>query len=111
MPDSTSTARIVLSTTSSIEEAQRIARSLVEEHLIACASIIPRAQSIYRWQGEIEIAEEALLLLKTAQDQLVSLEARLHALHSYETPEFLVLSVDSGSQTYLEWIQSSLLRP
>jgi periplasmic divalent cation tolerance protein len=80
----------------------------VEEGLAACATLIPAVQSIYRWQGEIQLSTETMLLLKTAPGQLAALEARLLALHTYQTPEFLVLPVESGSQPYLEWLQSSL---
>ena len=108
MPDSAPQARIVLTTVADAGEAARLARALVEERLAACATILPGAQSIYRWQGEVETATECLLLLKTGLEQLPALEARLHALHSYETPEFLVLAVESGSRGYLEWLQSCL---
>jgi periplasmic divalent cation tolerance protein len=101
-------ARIVLTTTASPEEANRLARTLVEERLAACVTLIPGVQSIYRWQGEIETSTETLLLLKTGAGQLSALEARLHELHSYQTPEFLVLPVESGSSPYLEWLYSNL---
>jgi len=101
-------ARIVLTTSADAEEAARMGRVLVEERLAACATLIPAVQSIYRWQGEIESSSESLLLLKTAPEKLAALEARLHELHSYETPEFLVLSVESGSGLYLEWLQTCL---
>jgi periplasmic divalent cation tolerance protein len=108
MPDPTRTARIVLTTTASPEEASSIGRTLVEERLIACASMVPTVQSIYRWQDEVETATETLLLLKTSAEQLPALESRLRELHSYDTPEFLVLPVESCSQPYLEWLQASL---
>jgi periplasmic divalent cation tolerance protein len=98
MPESASSIRIVLTTTANADEAARLGRSLVEERLAACATLIPAVQSIYRWQGEVESAAEALLLLKTGPDQLAALEARLHQLHSYQTPEFLVLPVEACSQ-------------
>ena len=104
-------ARIVLTTTSSPEEADRLAHVLVEERLAACATLIPAVQSIYRWQGQVESSTETLLLLKTGLDQLPALEARLHELHSYDTPEFLVLPVESGSAPYLDWLQASLKQP
>jgi len=110
MPESNPPARIVLTTVANPEEAGRLGRTLVEERLVACATFIP-AQSIYRWQGELETASETLLLLKTAPQQLEALEARLHALHSYETPEFLVLQVESGSPGYLNWLHANLLLP
>jgi periplasmic divalent cation tolerance protein len=115
MPDATPPtrppARIVLTTTATPDEAASLAHTLVEEKLAACATLIPAVQSIYRWKGEIESSTETLLLLKTGPEQLAALEARLHELHSYETPEFLVLKVDAASQSYLDWLQSSLRQP
>jgi periplasmic divalent cation tolerance protein len=108
MPESTPNVRLVMTTTASPEEAASIGRTLVEEHLVACATMVPSVQSIYRWQGEIESATETLLLLKTSPDQLRPLETRLRELHSYDTPEFLVLPVESGSHPYLEWLHASL---
>jgi periplasmic divalent cation tolerance protein len=111
MPEPVHHARIVLTTASSSEEAGRLARTLVEERLAACATMIPGVQSVYRWQGEVESASETMLLIKTSSEQLAALEARLHELHSYETPEFLVLRVESGSRRYLDWLQGSLRSP
>ena len=111
MPNPTPPALIVLTTAATPEEANRLARTLVEERLAACATLIPAVQSIYHWQGQIESATETLLLLKTGPDQLAALESRLHQLHSYQTPEFLVLGVEAASQPYLEWLQASLRRP
>ncbi|MFZ0392455.1 MAG: divalent-cation tolerance protein CutA [Terracidiphilus sp.] len=108
MPAPTDSARIVLTTAASRDQAERLARTLVEERLAACATLIPGAQSIYPWEGKIESAEETLLLLKTDSACLDRLEARLHALHSYTTPEFLVLRVDAGSRAYLEWLAACL---
>jgi periplasmic divalent cation tolerance protein len=99
---------IVLTTVVSPEEATRMGRALVEERLAACATLVPGVHSIYRWKGAIESSAETLLLLKTGTAQLAALEARLHELHSYQTPEFLVLNVDAASQRYLEWLQASL---
>ena len=111
MPEATPPIRIVLTTTANPEEAAQLGRALVEERLAACATLIPAAQSIYRWEGQIESAPETLLLLKTGPDQLAALEARLHELHSYQTPEFLVLGVEAVSQPYLDWLQASLCQP
>jgi periplasmic divalent cation tolerance protein len=101
-------ARIVLTTAATHEEADRIGRTLVEERLAACATLIPGVQSVYRWQGKVEISTETLLLIKTGPGQLPALEVRLHELHSYQTPEFLVLNVEAGSHPYLDWLQASL---
>lgn len=99
-------ARIVVTTAADAEEAERLGRTLVEEHLAACVTVVPAVRSIYWWQGEIESSNECLLLLKTTQEKLEVLEARLHDLHSYKTPEFLVLPVEAGSHAYLDWMQN-----
>jgi periplasmic divalent cation tolerance protein len=100
--------RIVLTTCANADEATRLGRTLVEERLVACATLIPAVQSVYRWEGRIESSTETLLLLKTGADQLAALETRLHEVHSYQTPEFLVLCVEGVSHPYLEWLQASL---
>jgi len=111
MPEHTPAARIVLTTSANPDEAERLGRTLVEEQLAGCATLIPAVQSIYRWKGEIESATETLLLLKTGPEQIAALEARLRELHSYETPEFLVLDVAAASQPYLDWLTSCLRKP
>jgi periplasmic divalent cation tolerance protein len=111
MPDTTPTARIVLTTMATHEEAAELGHALVEERLAACVTLIPAVPSIYRWKGEVESATETMLLIKTGSEQLAALEARLHELHSYETPEFLVLKVDAASQPYLDWLRASLHKP
>ncbi len=100
--------RIVFTTVASREEAARIGRTLVEERLAACATVLPGVESIYHWQGQVESSAETLLLLKTGPHQVPALEERLHALHSYEVPEFLVLDVEFGSRRYLDWLEASL---
>jgi periplasmic divalent cation tolerance protein len=108
MAESPTTARIVLTTAGSPVEASRIGRTLVAERLVACATVVPSVESIYEWQGKTEMATETLMLLKTDAERIPALEARLHALHSYETPEFLVLPVEAGSAGYLKWMQGVL---
>ena len=108
MPGTSPPLRLVLTTTATADEAARIGRTLVEEHLAACATLLPSAQSIYRWLGQVETAAETLLLLKTSPAQLAALESRLHELHSYQAPEFLVLPVEAVSQPYLDWLTASL---
>ncbi len=108
MPEEKPQARIVLTTADNPKEAGQLARTLVEEGLAACATLIPAVQSIYRWKGQVESATETLVLLKTGAERIAALEARLLELHSYETPEFLVLPVESGSEGYLEWLRGSL---
>lgn len=108
MPDLAREARVVLTSCATREEAAQLARTLVEERLAACATLLPGAESVYRWHGEMESAAETLLLLKTSLAKIPALEARMHELHSYDTPEFLVLPVESGSKNYLAWLQASL---
>lgn len=104
-------ARIAISTAGSMEEAERIASALVEQHLAACVNLIPQIKSIYRWQGEMEEASETLLIIKTTAPRLHALEATLRSLHSYSVPEFLVLDIASGSPAYLNWILESVATP
>ncbi len=111
MLESTSSARIVMTTVVSPEEAARLSRALVEERLAACATLLPAVHSIYHWNDKVESSSECMLLLKTASDRLPALEARLHELHSYQTPEFLVLAVEAGSHPYLAWLHASLRTP
>jgi periplasmic divalent cation tolerance protein len=111
MPTPSADARIVLTTAANVDEARRLGHSLVEERLAACATLIPAVESIYHWEGKVESAVETLLLLKTSVGHLAALDARLHALHSYQTPEFLVLPVESGSAGYLAWMHENLTQP
>jgi periplasmic divalent cation tolerance protein len=108
MLEPTSSARIVITTVGSPEEANRIGRTLVEEQLAACATLLPPVHSIYRWRDQLEAANETMVLIKTTVDQLPVLETRLRALHSYETPEFLVIPVESGSHAYLDWLKANM---
>jgi len=101
--------RLVLVTCSSIPEAREISRSLVKKHLAACVNIhSAKVESIYRWKGNLETAREHLLLIKTTARRLKALEREVLRLHSYETPEFLVLPILSGSRAYLRWLAESL---
>lgn len=101
-------ARLVLTTAGSLEGAQRIAHQLVEQKLAACVNLVPNLTSIYHWQGTTETASEVLLLIKTTTDRLTALEIALRQLHAYEVPEFLVLPIESGSQSYLDWLFASV---
>jgi periplasmic divalent cation tolerance protein len=111
MPDARSDARLVLTTFATPEEAARLGRTLVHERLAACATLVPGAQSIFQWKGVVEESIETLMLIKTEAGHVDALEKRLHELHSYETPEFLVLEVDSGSGRYLDWLHACLQQP
>jgi periplasmic divalent cation tolerance protein len=97
--------RIVLSTAGSEQEARKIAHILVKRRLAACVNIVPQIQSIYRWKGEIESAQEWLLLIKTRADRFPAVRDAIGELHSYEVPECIVLEIEDGSLPYLQWLE------
>jgi periplasmic divalent cation tolerance protein len=99
---------IVLSTCSSAEEADRIARQLLEKRLAACVNIVAGARSLYRWQGAIEEAAECLLIVKSRQGLWEELREEIQRLHSYEVPEVLMLAIEHGSPKYLDWLNQEL---
>ena len=96
--------RLVLTTAASTEESKKIAHALVENRLAACVNIIPKIDSVYRWQGKIEEAQEYLLLIKTTAEAYASVRDMVQQLHSYEVAECVALAVEEGSETYLKWI-------
>ena len=98
---------IVLTTLGAQTDAAAFARVLVDERLAACVSILPLMRSVYRWEGTIEDDREQQLVIKTTSDRVEALEARLHELHPYELPEFLVVAATDGSAGYLEWLEGS----
>lgn len=100
--------RIVLSTAGSEEEARKIARYLVERQVAACVNIVPRIESIYRWQGKIESSREWLLLIKTTAANFSQVRDAIGDLHSYDVPECIALSIEDGSADYLRWIEESV---
>ncbi len=99
---------VVLSTCASEQEAEKLARSLIEERVAACVNVIPGIRSYYRWKGTIETGDEYLLLIKSSRDRLAALRTSLEKEHSYEVPEVLALPVVEGSPNYLSWLQTCL---
>lgn len=96
--------RLVLTTFASTEDAARAVRTLIEEQVAACGTILPGARSIYRWKDAIEDAGESVVLLKTSVDRFPELERRLRAIHPYETPEIVALDPAAVSREYAEWV-------
>ena len=92
---------LVLATAGSKDEAHKIARALVERLLAACVNIVPQVRSVYRWEGEIEEAEEWLLIVKTTQAAFERVRDAIVELHSYDVPECISVSIDGGSVGYL----------
>jgi periplasmic divalent cation tolerance protein len=99
-------ARIVLTTLPASADAPTFARALVDERLAACVNVLPAMQSVYRWQDAVQQDDERQLVIKTWQDRLPALEARLESLHPYDVPELLVLEVVGGGSAYLEWLHA-----
>jgi uncharacterized protein involved in tolerance to divalent cations/ADP-ribose pyrophosphatase YjhB (NUDIX family) len=99
---------VVYVTAGSADEADRLARSLVDERLAACVNRIKSVQSVYRWQGKVEQSEEELLIIKTSRDRFAALEKRVRELHSYSVPEVIALPVIEGSSNYLKWLKEQV---
>jgi periplasmic divalent cation tolerance protein len=100
--------RIVLTTAGSEEEAQKIARHLIERRLAACVNIVPQVFSVYRWEDKVEEAKEWLLLVKTTVAAFDEVRQAIANLHSYELPECICLTIEDGSPAYLQWIADSI---
>ncbi|MEA3052974.1 MAG: periplasmic divalent cation tolerance protein, partial [Sphingomonadales bacterium] len=96
----------VYATFASDEEARRVARTLVEERLAACANILGACHSIYRWQGAVEEAGEVATLFKTRSDLADALIARLAELHSYDVPAAVAWPIVQSPAAYREWVES-----
>ena len=100
---------IVLVTAPDVKVARGLAEPLLKEKLAACVNIVPKLESHYWWEGKLEVATEALLIIKTSQSKLAALERFILGRHPYDTPEFLVLPLSSGSERYLQWLRASML--
>lgn len=98
---------LVLTTIPGDSDGTALAKALVDERLAACVNVLPPMTSIYRWQDAVETASERQLLIKTLVAKVPAVQQRVKELHSYELPEFLVLSVAGGSQAYLSWLRES----
>jgi periplasmic divalent cation tolerance protein len=99
---------VVLATAPSMEKGAELAKTLVDESLIACANLVPGLRSIYRWKGELCDEAEVLVVMKTRAERFAAVEARIRSLHVYEVPEILQLNVDAGHQPYLDWVLGSV---
>jgi periplasmic divalent cation tolerance protein len=98
---------MVWTTIGSSTDWQKLASILVTERLAACVNVLGEMDSIYRWKGQIEIDRERQLMMKTTTERVPALQARLHELHDYEVPEFIVVPIVGGSEAYLRWIRES----
>jgi periplasmic divalent cation tolerance protein len=99
---------VVLSTCGSEDEAERLARLLIERRLAACVSIVPHLRSVYRWNEAVESSDEWLLLIKSSRSLFEQLRGAIEGAHSYRVPEVLALPVIDGAAPYLDWLQANL---
>lgn len=100
------TVLLCLCTTPDLATARAIADALVAERLAACVNLLPGMQSVYRWEGEVQRADEVQLLIKTTRTCLPALQARIVALHPYELPELIAVEAAGGLPAYLDWVAS-----
>ncbi len=94
---------VVLTTVATRDEAEKLARQLVEQQLAACVQMMP-INSVYQWEGAVQQDDEVLLLIKTASTRYAGVEAFLLAHHSYSVPELIQLPINQGSASYLQWL-------
>lgn len=101
--------QVIFCTCPDFDTANKIARHLVSAKLAACVNILPAVTSVYEWQGQIETAQEQLLLIKSCQTHYATIEAEIKNLHPYELPEIIAVAIENGLPDYLNWINSCLL--
>ena len=94
----------VLVTAPDITTARGLAKAAVRARLVACANLIPKIESHYRWQGKIESSAEILIVFKTTKVKLKALEKLIVEKHPYDTPEFIALPIAAGNKRYLDWL-------
>ena len=99
---------VVLTTVSNDEEAESLARKIVEAKLAACVQILPPMKSVYFWENAIQIDSEHLLLIKTLREKFDELSKFIQANHSYETPEIIALEASAVAENYLDWMKNYL---
>ena len=97
---------VVLFSAPSLECAKTIIRSLVEDQVVACGTVIPHCTSIYSWQGAVHEATEAQAILKVSVEQTDTVVHAIEQMHPYDVPEIIVLPVVAGLPAYLEWVNS-----
>ncbi len=98
---------VILITAGSMEEGEKIARSLIDNHLAACVNIVPSVKSLFLWEGKTDEASEVLLVAKSRRPLLNSIIEHVKKIHSYTVPEIIALPITSGSDKYLKWVEES----
>jgi len=95
---------VIYSTVGDIEDARRIAHTLVDEKLVACVNIIPSVESVYRWEGKKEEDEECIFIAKTREENIEKTINRIRTLHPYELPDIIVIPIIGGFKEYIDYI-------
>jgi len=101
--------QLVICTCPDKNSASSIAENIVAQRLAACVNILPGIQSIYQWQGNVESAQEYLMLIKSHRDKFSALQNSIVSMHPYEVPEIIALDISQGFPEYLNWLGSSIL--
>ena len=101
-------ALIVFCTCSNHTEASQLAHSIVTDEVAACVNIVPAIESVYRWEGKIEMSQEILLIIKTTRERFPALRDSIVRLHSYDIPEVIAVPVEDGSEKYLAWLGATI---
>jgi periplasmic divalent cation tolerance protein len=92
------------------ECAEALARKLLEERLVACVNIMPGLRSLYWWEGEVQVSDEVLMLLKARRSDIDAVTERVRELHPYEVPEVIAAEISGGLQAYLDWVNAETER-
>ena len=101
----------VITTVEKKEDAENIARLLVEKRLAGCVQIAGPIVSVYRWKGRVERTEEWQCVIKSRQDLFGKVEEAIKSVHPYETPEIIATTISAGSDDYLKWLHDELAAP
>jgi len=101
------TEYVVVFVTAPADEAPELAKTLLEERLVACVNLVPGLRSLYWWEGNIEDEPEVLCIMKTQSQLFERLRDRVRELHSYEVEEIIALPVLAGNPPYLDWIKAN----
>jgi len=100
----------VITTVSKKTDAEKIAKSLIDKRLVACAQIAGPMKSVYRWKGKIENAKEWVCVIKTRKTLYKKVETAIKKIHPYEVPEIIAIPIIKGSKDYLKWLFDETLR-
>lgn len=99
---------VVLVTAPDLKTARSLAKTILNSRLAACVNLVPKIESHYWWRRKLETSAEVLMILKTTRSHLKALEKCVMENHPYDTPEFIVVKIDSGAKRYLDWIAASV---